>query len=102
MANSGDEARFWSDKLGDELRSLPRGTFGTFVRETGIQLRVPKIDLELQPKTDQELAGIRERMRVNFCARQPPARLEEPLEGRSAGPPYPSLSAGSNKHKGTK
>src|SRR5579863_7297318 len=51
MANSDDEARFLSEKLrmsADTLRSLPQGTFATFVRDltpVGFQLQVPKIDV---------------------------------------------------------
>jgi hypothetical protein len=101
MANSDDEAKFLSDKLRmspDELRSLPRGTFGTFVRDltpTGIQLQVTKIDLESLPKmTNDELAAIRERMRANFSSSPQPSKLEEPLEKavppREATPPTPT------------
>ena len=84
MANSDDEAKYLSDKLRmttDELRSLPRGTFGTFVRDltpNGIQLKVSKIDLDSLPKmTDQELSAIRERMRSDFSSSPPAPKVEQ-------------------------
>ena len=52
MANSDDEAKYLSAKLrmdAETLQSLPRGTFGTFVRDLtpkGIQLKVPKSDID--------------------------------------------------------
>ena len=89
MANSDDEARYLSDKLRmttDELRSLPRGTFGTFVRDltpNGIQLKVSKIDLDSLPKlTDEERTAIRERMRSDFSSDPPPP----------SAPPVPATS----------
>ena len=73
MANSDDEAKYLADKLrmdAETLRSLPRGTFGTFVRDltpAGHSAQVSKIDLDALPKmTDEELSGIRERMRTAF------------------------------------
>ena len=62
-----------SDKLrmdAETLRSLPRGTFGTFVRDltpTAFSSTYRKIDLDALPQmTDEELAAIRERMRTRF------------------------------------
>ena len=56
MANSDDEAKYLAPKLRmetDVLQSLPRGTFGTFVRDLtpqGIELKVSKVDLDALPK----------------------------------------------------
>ncbi len=50
MANSDDEAKYLSTRLRmttEALQALPRGTFGTFVRDftpQGIQLKVAKVD----------------------------------------------------------
>lgn len=73
MANSDDEAKYLAPKLRmdvETLQSLPRGTFGTFVRDLtpqGIELRVGKADLDSLPKmTAEELAAVRERMRASF------------------------------------
>jgi hypothetical protein len=100
MANSDDEARFLADKLRmspDSLRSLPRGTFGTFVRDltpSGIKLQVSKIDLDSLPRmTDADLAALRERMRNDFAS-SPPAsdaeQLAKPLEpATDRAPPSP-------------
>jgi hypothetical protein len=100
MANSDDEAKFLSDKLrmsADELRSLPRGTFGTFVRDltpTGIRLQVTRIDLDSLPKmTNDELAAIHERMRADFSSGPPPSKPEQPLEKADPpGDPTPPIS----------
>ena len=96
MANSDDEAKYLSDKLRmttDELRSLPRGTFGTFVRDltpAGIQLKVSKIDLDSLPKmTDQEFAAIRERMRSDFSSSPPVSKSETEVEQLPAHPVPP-------------
>jgi len=93
MANSDDEARYLSDKLRmttDELRSLPLGTFGTFVRDltpSGIQLKVSKIDLDSLPiMTDEELLAIRERMRSDFSSSPPVSKLEKVVEQPSPDP----------------
>ena len=73
MANSDDEAKYLSDKLRmdtDTLRSLPRGTFATFVRDftpSGFALKIPYTDLSTLPKmTAAEQAAIRQRMRSQF------------------------------------
>ena len=91
MANSDDEARYLSDKLRmttDELRSLPRGTFGTFVRDltsSGVQLKVSKIDLDFLPKmTEEELAVLRERMRSDFSSRSRNPQVRD-SSGAAAG-----------------
>jgi hypothetical protein len=83
MANSDDEAKYLADKLrmpADTLRSLPRGTFATFVRDltpVGIELRVEKIDLDALPKiADEEMAAIRERLRMAFSS-VPPANMKK-------------------------
>ncbi len=73
MANSDDEAKYLSDKLRMDtatLRSLPRGTFATFVRDltpTGVALEVPYADLSALPRmTAAEQQGVRDRMRAQF------------------------------------
>jgi hypothetical protein len=78
MANSDDEAKYLSSKLrmdADVLRSLPRGTFGTFVRDLtpqGIQLKVSKVDLDaLSKTTDAEFDTIRARMKTDFASTPP-------------------------------
>jgi hypothetical protein len=85
MANSDDEAKYLSDKLrmsADMLRSLPQGTFGTFVRDltpSGIQLQVIKTDLDALPKmTDEETAAVRERMRTAFSSGPPENSADPP------------------------
>lgn len=97
MANSDDEAKYLADKLRmttDELRSLPRGTFGAFVRDltpSGIQLKVSKIDLNSLPKmTDQELSAIRERMRIDFSSTPPAPKLEQVVEQPPSAPAPPA------------
>ena len=68
----------------ESLRSLPRGTFGTFVRDLtprGIRLQVSKVDLEALPKlTVEERIAIRDRMRADFSATAPPAEIPQPSE----------------------
>jgi hypothetical protein len=78
MANSDDEAKYLSDKLRmgtDTLRSLPRGTFATFVRDltrAGVALKVPYIDMDKLPKmTAAEQEAIRQRMRAQFSFAPP-------------------------------
>lgn len=85
MANSDDEAKYLADKLrmsADTLRSLPRGTFGTFVRDLtphGIELHVAKIDLDALPQmTDADIAAIHEHMRTAFTSPLPAADPEPP------------------------
>jgi hypothetical protein len=80
MANSDDEAKYLSSKLRmdtEVLQSLPRGTFGTFVRDLtpqGIQLKVSKMDLDaLQKMTDAEFDAIRARMKTDFASNAPSA-----------------------------
>jgi hypothetical protein len=59
MANSDDEARYLALKLrmpAEELAQLPRGTFGTFVRDltpTGIKVSVTKVDIDALPKVQR-------------------------------------------------
>jgi hypothetical protein len=75
MANSDDEAKYLAPKLRmdvETLQALPRGTFGTFVRDLtprGIQLQVAKVDLAALPQmTEEELATVRDRMRTAFSS----------------------------------
>jgi hypothetical protein len=57
--DSDDEAKYLAPKLRmdtDELQALPRGTFGTFVRDLtprGIKLQVSKIELDELPKNER-------------------------------------------------
>jgi hypothetical protein len=105
MANSDDEARFLADKLrmsAEALRSLPRGTFGAFVRDctaTGVQLKVSKSDLESMPKMSPgELREVRERLRSSLPSWSIPTKVEpsapsvpaEPID--SAPTPRPIAS----------
>jgi hypothetical protein len=73
MANSDDEAKYLSDKLRmnvDELRSLPKGTFATYMRDltlTGVALKVPFVELSKLPRmTAEQQTAIRERMRTEY------------------------------------
>ena len=99
MANSDDEAKYLAPKLRmdvETLQGLPRGTFGTFVRDLtpqGIQLQVSKIDLTTLPQmTDEELAAVRERMRAAFSSTitATQSTLEESTHEESGEPPPPS------------
>jgi hypothetical protein len=83
MANSDDEAKYLAPKLRmdvETLQSLPRGTFGTFVRDLtpqGIKLEVSKIDLDSLPKlSEAELGAIHARMKTDFSS--PPQTHESP------------------------
>jgi hypothetical protein len=73
IANSDDEAKYMAEKLRsdtDTLRSLPRGSFATFVRDMtpqAITLTVPKIDLSKFPKMSKEKStAIKAKMREQF------------------------------------
>jgi hypothetical protein len=90
MANSDDEAKYLSSKLRmdtEVLQSLPRGTFGAFVRDLtpqGIQLKVSKVDLHGLPKmTDAEFDAIRARMKTDFASKA----KEEPVVNFNPRPP---------------
>lgn len=87
MANSDDEAKYLAPKLRMEvetLQALPRGTFGTFVRDLtpeGIQLQVSKVNLDALPQmSDDELAAVREHMRAAFSSTRVAARSDVPKE----------------------
>ncbi len=114
MANSDDEAKYLSEKLRtdtDTLRSLPRGTFATFVRDltpTGITLKVPYTDLSKLPRmTAAEQQGIRDHMREQFsftpqsartaAAPVVPPQADEPVAG---APEPPSTPPPSDPHTG--
>lgn len=96
MANSDDEAKYLSDKLRmdtDVLRSLPRGTFGTFVRDLtprGVALKVPYVDMDTLPKMSvSEQAAIRQRMHDSFSvtlSRQEPPAQPEPHRMQTPAP----------------
>jgi hypothetical protein len=73
MANSDDEAKYLSDKLrldADVLRSLPKGTFATFVRDltsSGILLKIPYTDFGKLPKMSvTDWTAVMDRMRAQF------------------------------------
>src|SRR6267378_4162264 len=73
MANSDDEAKYLADKLRtdtDTLRSLPRGTFATYVRDltpSALALKVPYADLRRLPRISHaEQNAIRDRMRLEY------------------------------------
>lgn len=92
MANSDDEAKYLADKLrstADDLRSLPRGTFATFVRDQtrgAIALQVPQTNLADLPRlTSVELRDIKERMRREYAAA--PAASADPTVKRPAEQP---------------
>jgi len=80
----------------DTLRSLPRGTFGTFVRDLtppGVQLSVAKLDLRrFTQMSDDELGAIRDRCERIF--RRPTGRLGPPSGSR--GEPAPALRRAPN------
>jgi hypothetical protein len=92
MANSDDEAKYLAPKLRmdtDELQALPRGTFGTFVRDLtprGIKLQVTKIELDELPKmSDSEFQAIRQRMRQDFS----PTPVTDHPDKSTAKPDHP-------------
>lgn len=101
MANSDDEAKFLADKLRmsvDSLRSLPRGTFGAFVRDltpAGIEVRITKPDLDSLPKMDErDLQAIRDRMRKDAPAvGEDPAPLSPSDDAAIADAPVPAHTA---------
>ncbi len=110
MANSDDEAKYLADKIRippETLRSLPRGSFGTFIRDfspPGFVLKVPRYDIAKLPRmTDAEFEAIQARMKSEFAA---PVLDKErwPQAGSSTSPhstepdqpvPRPSKSDGS-------
>ena len=75
MANSDDEAKYLADKIrmpAETLRSLPRGSFGTFIRDfspPGFVLKVPDYDIGKLPRmSDAEFEAIRARMKAEFSS----------------------------------
>jgi hypothetical protein len=102
MANSDDDAKYLADKLSMDahtLRTMPRGAFGTFVRDltpTGIQVQVAKIDLDSLPKMSaDELRTTRERMRAEFSSPSPASDATEPHPAASPIPSPPVESSAS-------
>lgn len=101
MANSDDEAKFLSTKLRmntEELQSLPRGTFGTYVRDLtprGIALKIAKVDFDDMPKmTTAEFQALREQMRRDFAPvgvsdPSPPAESKIVAQPTESGPAAP-------------
>jgi hypothetical protein len=107
MANSDDEAKYLSSKLrmdAQVLQSLPRGTFGAFVRDLtpqGIQLKVSKVDFDALPKmTDADSDAIRARMKTDFASTppstsdtSPPAAPAAQHQGTKAAPASESTTS---------
>jgi hypothetical protein len=98
MANSDDEAKFLADKIRMDaatLRGLPRGAFGTYIRDlmpTGVQLTISKVALDTLPKmTPEDMQSVRERMRANFsttaAAPATPAPDRQPAALSAVQPP---------------
>lgn len=99
MANSDDEAKYLADKIRvptETLRSLPRGSFGTFIRDfspPGFVLKVPHYDIEKLPQmTDAELAAIRARMKTEFSSDSTESN-HAPSASASAAPPAQAPAA---------
>jgi hypothetical protein len=104
MANSDDEAKYLADKIRmppETLRSLPRGSFGTFIRDfspPGFVLKVPRYDLAKLPRmTDAEFEAIRARMKTEFSsgavAEEAHAVIASPSRSRglsASEPPAPT------------
>ena len=93
MANSDDEAKYLADKLRTSpefLRSLPRGTFATFIRDltpTALALKISYTNLSTLPRmSTAEQQVIRQRMRAQFSfAPQKPG-----APAPQASPPTPA------------
>jgi hypothetical protein len=91
MANSDDEAKYLADKLRsdtDSLRSLPRGTFATYVRDltsSALALKVPYANLARLPRISHvEQKAIRDRMRAEYSfspIAQPSESAASPVAG---------------------
>jgi hypothetical protein len=102
MANSDDEAKFLADKIripAETLRALPRGCFGTFIRDfspPGFVLNVPRYDINKLPRmTDAEFDSILDRMRSEFsCV----TSTNTPSVPRSAQPATPSSPSTPETH----
>lgn len=84
MANSDDEAKFLADKIrmpADTLRSLPRGSFACFVRDSDPPTFVLNVSpsgiAELPRMTDAEFDAVRSRMKAQFSS-PPPATPQPP------------------------
>ena len=93
MANSDDEAKYLADKLRTSpefLRSLPRGTFATFIRDltpTALALKIPYTDLSTLPRmTAPEQQAIRQRMRAQFSFKPQKPHAASP-QASPASPP---------------
>lgn len=101
MANSDDEAKYLAPKLRmdvETLQALPRGTFGTFVRDLtprGIEVAVSKLDLSTFPgMSADELVALRERMRSDFASgNSPPPPPLQSLPNKPAPSPAESPDA---------
>jgi hypothetical protein len=112
MANSDDEADYLSKKLRmetDMLRSLPRGTFATFVRDltqSGLALKVPYVDLSALPKMSvAEQAAIRDRTRAQFSftprSQETPAVSSAPPQpDQPSAPLQPQAATAADPHAG--
>jgi hypothetical protein len=106
MANSDDEAKYLSSKLrmpAEVLQSLPRGTFGAFVRDLtpqGIQLKVSKVDFDALPKmADADFDAIRARMKTDFASTPPSA--SDTLQPAAPAAPQPAIKAAASPQSDT-
>jgi hypothetical protein len=85
MANSDDEARYLALKLrmpAEELAQLPRGTFGTFIRDltpTGIKISVTKVDIDA-------LAKVKRPKRIRTQQPDPQPNTEAPPQQEQPKP----------------
>lgn len=95
----------------DFMRSLPRGTFATFVRDltpTALALKIPYTDLSTLPRmTVAEQQAIRERMRAQFSfspqkpdTRPPQAPAQPPARAAAKIPKAPPVPAKTDPHTG--
>lgn len=98
MANSDDEAKFLADKIrmpAETLRSLPRGSFATFVRDfdpPSFVLNVaPSGIADLPRMSAAEFAAIRSRMKAQFSS--PETTAAQP-DGNAPKPPPSTAQPG--------
>lgn len=111
MANSDDEGSHLAPRLRttpEMLRSLPIGTFATFVRDTtkqAVKLRIPLSGVPTAPRMSQdEQTALRARMRAEYAVQAAPAptpptaSLDDALQAFAAHSPPQSTSEKSKKH----
>jgi hypothetical protein len=107
MANSDDEAKYLADKLRsntDSLRSLPRGTFATYVRDltpSALALKVPYVNMARLPRISHaEQKAIRDRMRAEYSfspLAQPSEPAPPPVGANPVQPEPPQVATGPDK-----